>query len=119
MIWSHKSFARCLALLLVAITALALESGCIGMGCGGAPNEVTCTTDEQCPTGSRCGFYESDACGATGMCEVVSAASESCSAQDVVGCGCDGADVTWQSGCSGLPEGSAPAPISHMGSCTQ
>jgi hypothetical protein len=41
-----------------------------------------------------------------------------CGAEQLVtGCDCGGHDVTWLTGCSGLPQGYAPTMLAHVGSC--
>jgi len=37
--------------------------------------------------------------------------------EEVTGCGCNGQNVTWSSGCVGLPSGWAPIGLAHAGAC--
>jgi hypothetical protein len=86
-------------------------------GCGG-PIDIHCTTNDQCPEGSTCEYFVAEECNATGMCVASAAGAATCGAITTVeACGCDGKDVTWQGGCGGIPEGSAPFPVAHIGSC--
>jgi hypothetical protein len=86
-----------------------------------ASTGVSCLTSSDCSTGEECAWPTSeDYCVAfnpAGTC--VKPVVEPC--QVIIqetGCGCDGVNVTWTSGCSGLPMGYAPQGLLHAGACT-
>jgi hypothetical protein len=120
---------KLLALLVFVLVSSLVLSGCLtggfGGGCsagGGGAQDMVCTTNAECPSGSSCVYDVGFACQATGMCEVdqqqASFPAKCGAAESVVACGCDGTTVTWESGCAGgLSEGYSPQPIAHMGAC--
>ena len=81
----------------------------------GAP----CVVDADCTAkGLRCGYPVADGCSATGTCVSPPKASPCWAIVVESGCGCDGATVSWSGGCQPeLPDGYAPAAISHTGAC--
>jgi hypothetical protein len=77
-------------------------SGCHN-GCG--PHEV-------------CAYRIADACGAIGMCVTIPPPSNCNAIVLEMACGCDGHAVHWNGGCKpALPDGYAPATVTHMGAC--
>jgi hypothetical protein len=76
-----------------------------------------CTSTAECTGGTECVFPVDLACSAQGVCLLPS--NEPCGAESPMkGCGCDGSEVDWVTGCVGLPTGYAPAPIVHLGACS-
>ena len=85
-----------------------------------ASRGVSCTSSADCSGGQQCAWPVSeDICTAfnpAGSC--VTPVDLPCGAvQEITGCGCNGQNVTWSSGCSGLPSGWAPAGLAHAGAC--
>jgi hypothetical protein len=71
-----------------------------------------------CGAHEVCAYLVADACGAAGSC-VVPPPPSTCNAIVLeTACGCDGHAVHWDGGCKpALPNGYAPAPVTHMGAC--
>jgi hypothetical protein len=78
-----------------------------------------CTPDAGCDSGEVCAYLIADACAAVGTC-VMRPAPGLCGAIVLeTACGCDGSAVHWDGGCSpSLPDGYAPAPVRHTGTCS-
>jgi hypothetical protein len=71
-----------------------------------------------CGAGMACAYAIADGCTAVATCVAIPAGSPCNAISLLTGCGCDGSDVTWRGACHpDLPDGYAPAPIVHMGSC--
>jgi hypothetical protein len=75
-----------------------------------------------CPKGCGprqfCAYLIADACGAAATC-VTPPPQSTCNAIVLeMACGCDGHTVHWDGGCKpALPDGYAPAPVTHTGAC--
>jgi hypothetical protein len=71
-----------------------------------------------CGAREVCAYLIADACGAAGTC-VAPPPQSTCNAIVLeMGCGCDGHTVHWDGGCKpALPDGYAPAPVTHTGAC--
>ena len=75
-----------------------------------------------CPKGCGprevCAYLIADACGAAATC-VTPPPQSTCNAVVLeMACGCDGHTVHWDGGCKpALPDGYAPAPVTHTGAC--
>ena len=85
-----------------------------------ASTGVSCTTSAACSDGQECAWpVTEDVCIAfnpAGSC--VTPLALACNAvEEVTGCGCNGQNVTWSSGCVGLPSGWAPIGLAHAGAC--
>lgn len=88
-----------------------------------APDATTvsaCSSTADCQSGQACAWTVGpDWCAALdaiGTC--VTLLDLPCGAEITEeGCGCDGTDVMWSSGCSGLPSGYSPEPLAHKGAC--
>jgi hypothetical protein len=76
---------------------------------GGSP----CSASAPCGVGFQCGYPTKNACSAAGTCFVDPGVH--CELFSP-GCACDGTTVNI--GCTGLPDGYAPAPLVHTGECT-
>jgi hypothetical protein len=95
---------------------------------GGSPTPVpdattgaNCNTTADCSSGKVCAWaLGPDWCAAfDGIGTCVTLVDLPCGAEvREVGCACDGTDVMWNSGCSGLPSGYSPEPLAHAGACT-
>jgi hypothetical protein len=85
-----------------------------------ASTGVSCTTSADCSGGAQCAWpVTEDVCIAfnpAGTC-VMPHESPCQLEESETGCGCDGTDVQWTTGCVGLPTGWAPVGIAHYGSC--
>ena len=88
---------------------LAHSGACTDAGIGGP-----CTTNADCGSGptALCGFKESDACSATGVC--FSNVGPLCNSV-LIACACDGTEMNVA--CNGLPDGYSPKPYLHASSC--
>jgi hypothetical protein len=104
-----------LPVLSLALTVLA--SGCCDPSSGPVTNAVFCSTEADCPSGSVCAYAVDQACSAAGQCAPLQEATEGCTSVQQIACDCSGQTVSWSSGCAGLPEGQAPAPIAHANPC--
>jgi hypothetical protein len=87
-----------------------------------SPGAASCSTSADCGAGESCAWSTGQdwctALVAPGTC--VRLVELGCNALTLeVGCGCGGVDVSWTGGCSGLPDGYAPEPLAHAGSCEQ
>jgi hypothetical protein len=71
-----------------------------------------CREDTDCGMDQICGFSANDACAAQGQCFD---RGSTCGGH-VPACGCDGSSVNMI--CNGLPMGYVPAPVAHIGACT-
>jgi hypothetical protein len=99
--------------------------GTTGTGGGsGADPGIDAGTDagttgcENCGAGMTCAYPIADECSAVGTCVKVPAPNPCNAVSLLTGCGCDGRAVMWHGACQpDLPEGYAPMPIVHTGSC--
>jgi hypothetical protein len=96
-------------------------NGCDTCQCAPSPDaggSGACTTDADCANGGICGFLEAAGCGAAGQCFPAPAGAR-CAIASIVGCGCNGSDVSIDPSCySGLPSGYQSKPVLHEGACT-
>jgi hypothetical protein len=80
------------------------NSGCDTCQCAPVPDASgPCASDADCGKGYVCGFLESDACSATGVC-FPAQTGPICNLA-LPGCACDGSEVNLA--CNGLPNGYA------------
>ena len=103
------------------------ESGGGGAGAGGgfgADAGIDAAIDagtngcENCGAGMTCAYPITDECSAVGTCVKIPAPTPCNAVSLLTGCGCDGRAVMWHGACQpDLPEGYAPMPIVHTGSC--
>jgi hypothetical protein len=119
-----------IALVFVAgITTALFVSGC-GCDSSSAPIEyrngnvvVDCTSASDCPYGSVCAIPAQAGCDngdpgqAGGTCVMPTPMSDSCVPVQQLACDCSNVTISWQTGCAGLPDNTAPAFISSMGPC--
>jgi hypothetical protein len=88
----------------------------------GSGGGTACVTNSDCGAGEACAWTTSfDWCAAddTGQGTCVKLVSLGCQLETwATGCDCSGKNVTWPSGCSGLPSGYAPEQLAHAGVCT-
>ncbi len=90
---------------------------------GGVPDSgndaapPSCLTDSDCGSGEVCGYAESAACSAKGQCFPSTVGIDDCPV-DIGGCACDGTSVIATGCAAGLPQGYAPRPLVHAGSCS-
>jgi hypothetical protein len=102
--------------------------GAGGGAAGGGGNQVDsgveagrdagATSCVSCSAGKTCAYAIADGCSAVGTC-VTMPVGQLCNAiTTLLGCGCDGRTVMWRGPCRpDLPDGYAPAPVVHTGSC--
>jgi hypothetical protein len=93
-------------------------------GSSGADASIDAATDagttccENCGAGMTCAYPIADECTAVGACVKIPAPTPCNAVSLLTGCGCDGRAVMWHGACQpDLPEGYAPMPIVHTGSC--
>jgi hypothetical protein len=83
-----------------------------------AGRDAGATSCGSCGAGKTCAYSIADGCSAIGTCVTVPAGLPCNSVSTLLGCGCDGRTVMWKGPCRpDLPDGYAPAPIVHTGSC--
>jgi hypothetical protein len=83
-----------------------------------AGRDAAPTSCGSCGTGKTCAYAIADGCSAVGTCVSIPPVAACDAVTTLTGCGCDGRTVTWHGGChADLPNGYAPAPIVHTGSC--
>jgi hypothetical protein len=124
-----NAWSRIALVLVAALGTAAFVSGC---GCDpssgpilykdGAPI-VSCSQEDDCPTGSVCAVPAQIGCNAfgpaaaSGTCVMPTVASASCTPAPQLACDCNGVTIKWETGCAGLPDNTAPALIAHTGAC--
>jgi hypothetical protein len=54
-----------------------------------------CTTDQECPSGLRCGYLMADGCSAKGVCVQYNCAGNACIHPGGPPCGCDGQQIDY------------------------
>jgi hypothetical protein len=88
---------------------------------GGGGGSGPCVKNDDCSEGEACAWTTSfDWCAAddTGQGTCVKLVNLGCQLETLAtGCDCSGKNVTWASGCSGLPSGYAPEQLAHAGAC--